>query len=510
MAAALPLTSPAMRTIVRVPFAARLAVLWAAATAAAWRLPLNNDVSWQLWVARQLRHGAGFGREIAEVNPPLWFWEAEPISALADRLGIAADHLLIAAVTARTLIAVGLVAALVGTTARRWRLPIAGLAALLLVLPVFSFGERDHLAALAALPYAALIAQRAARRPVSPRLAIAVGLFAAWGFALKPYFAGVPLLLELWLAAVARPAWRLRRPEIAALVGAIVAYAAAVPIAAPDWLTGVVPLARAAYGAFAPPLAMLALRQPFLPAWLLGAAALALARPRDRETQAAMVTAAAFALSYLVQAKGFPYHALPLTICLGWALWLVVVADGPARRPLATLALAATLATTALIGPFRAPTLGAIDRALDRLPRGTVVAVLSSHSWNAFPMVERHGFTWPLSGEVALMPLPMILAHGEGPDATSTGRWVRRWTLDRLAADLARCPPAALVVDDPEQSPVLAGHHANYQGFAREDPRLAALLARFRPVAHDGGIRLLVNPRAPSRAPACFTPPDAG
>ena len=52
----------------------------------AWRTAgtVDSDVSWQLWIARQLNGGARLYRDIVEVNPPLWFWMALPVEAVGS------------------------------------------------------------------------------------------------------------------------------------------------------------------------------------------------------------------------------------------------------------------------------------------------------------------------------------------------------------------------------------------------------------------------------------------
>lgn len=397
------------------------------------------------------------------------------------------------------------------TTAQR-RAAAIGLFILLLALPVFCFGEREHLLLLGALPYAALAARRAEREAVDRRLALTIGLIAAGSIALKPYFALVPLALEIWLWRRQRRHWRPLRPETAALAAVALVYGGAVLVLAPDWLARVVPMARLFYADFAPPAAWLATRQPYLPAWLLGALALLAERPRSARTQAAAVATAAFLACYLLQAKGFPYHALPVTVGLAWTLWLLILDDGAgaaalARRPLATLAILFAFATAALIGPFRAPSLGRLAPVVDRLPQGTRFAVISAHSWEAFPLVEQRGFVQPLSTANPMMALRTVLRDGEGPRATRDGRTLRLWMLDTLAGDLVRCPAEALLIDDAGASPVLAGTGVGYLAWLRRDPRFAALLAAYRPAARDGG-RLLLLAR-PGRLPPPATCPIA-
>jgi hypothetical protein len=114
-------------------------------------------------------------------------------------------------------------------------------------------GQREQLALIGTLPYAALIAARRERRDVPPVLAFLIGAGAAVVFALKHYFLVVPLLLELWLLVELPRQWRWRRPETIAMISVGAAYAAAIVIWASDYFTRIVPLARLAYGMLRPP-----------------------------------------------------------------------------------------------------------------------------------------------------------------------------------------------------------------------------------------------------------------
>jgi ABC-type glycerol-3-phosphate transport system substrate-binding protein len=61
---------------------------------------VDQDTSWQLWVADRLHHGARLYSDIMETNPPLWFWMALPVDSLAKLLGVRSDALMILAVAA--------------------------------------------------------------------------------------------------------------------------------------------------------------------------------------------------------------------------------------------------------------------------------------------------------------------------------------------------------------------------------------------------------------------------
>lgn len=495
-------------------------LLWAAVPVllllscwAGWWIPLNNDVSWQYWIARQLRGGAVLYRDIVEVNPPLWFWEAVPLSALAERLHVDAGHLAIAAVMVRVMLSLALLATLIDDGPKRETgMLLVGLALILWLLPQRDFAEREHLMLIGALPYVALLARRCdIARPVSARLATLVGLFAAYGFAMKPHLMLVPLGLEVWLAFKLRGSWRPLRPETIALALLTMIYGAAILLVTPDYLRLTLPLARAAYGAFSSSVPSLVLEQAWSPTWLLAILALASAdRTLPGHAQAAMVAAAALAIVYFVQDKGFSYHALPVTAMLAWPLlWLLAdggdLAGNMIRRPLPTVALALMVATACFIGPFN-PALAERETGLvQRLPPGSVFAVISAHSWLAFPFVETHRLVWPMRN-IGLWTIPEIARHGAGATATPQGLWVRKQTLDMIATDLWCHPPDAILFDDPAHSPALRGTPFDYQAFVRSDPRLDDLLRGYRRAAARRGQALyLRQERIAARGDACRT-----
>ena len=51
----------------------------------------NHDVAWVLWGAREMMHGAIYGRDIIEPNPPLAWYLSMPTNALATALGVPLD-----------------------------------------------------------------------------------------------------------------------------------------------------------------------------------------------------------------------------------------------------------------------------------------------------------------------------------------------------------------------------------------------------------------------------------
>lgn len=241
---------------------AKWLVLALMAVAAFWMQLLaypNHDVAWVLWGSREMLGGATWGRDIIEPNPPLAWYLAIPSAWVAQLLGTptaATFHVMVAGAALCSLAAFEMLARtdpLVRPAERH--LPTLIAALFLLVLPYRDFGQREHLMLIGALPYLALTALRqSGGMPVQRAAALAAGVAAGLGFALKPYFLVVPLLVEITTLVVARR-WTLAlRPEVLAIAGVVGVYGLFVLLFTSDYLPVVLPLAQAIYWSFDVPL----------------------------------------------------------------------------------------------------------------------------------------------------------------------------------------------------------------------------------------------------------------
>lgn len=282
---------------------------------------LTHDVAWQLSIADAILSGARLYIDIVELNPPLWFWMAIPVQELSSLIGVSANILLF--------VAIGLSAAL-SIIATSRLLPgysksvIAKLllyaAALLMIMPGADFGQREQLALIAAIPWAALISLRANQVPIKPFFPILIAVFCACGFALKHYFVFPLIGLEFWLALSLRRRWTPFRPENFALACMAGAYVAAIFVVAPNFLSDIVPIIRNAYWGYQVPWQLLFIGVPqviwlaslllLLWAWLSRGGGL------SSFEKALMISAIGFGAAFFVQGKGWPYHAIAVTGCL--------------------------------------------------------------------------------------------------------------------------------------------------------------------------------------------------
>jgi len=489
---------PAMITaihasIVRHACASVLALVTAATALALWGIPLTHDVVWQFWIARQMSQGAVLYRDILELNPPLWFWSAQPIVALADALHLAPLRIVVPIIVAWAGLAAWALGRLSGIT-EPWRRLVLMLLALWLctVNPIYDFGQREQLALIAALPYAALLAARRRGEAIPVGLALAVALAAAYGFALKHLFVTIPLGLELWLIVGLRRRWRPLRIETVVIGVAALLYALAVLRFAPDFMTRVVPMVRAAYAGYESPLRMVLLR-PWMVAWLVGVLYLVAYGRRIPAREAMLlhglcIGAAGFAFAYFVQNKGWMYHSVPVTGMMGLAVAVCMTSIGclPADTPTGSrrlpLALGVTCLAVPMLLPFASgryhnPLRAEVDPLLATVSPGAAVYIAATDPMWAWPAVTEHGLAWR-SRYYSLWMIPAI-AHARmlGPQTPELRDLST--TLRRQVADEVRCSRPELILFETRRMYAYQPAAFHLRTYLEEEPALHDTLARY-------------------------------
>ncbi|MFC3000546.1 hypothetical protein [Falsiroseomonas tokyonensis] len=432
--------------------------------------PLNHDVAAILNFAERWVAGESLFRDLIDVNPPLIF-VLTAIPAVIDRispLDIVQSWLL----------------CVVGLLVLSWRLclrlrqgieegPVEravldALIPLVLVMVAYDVGQREHLMALFALPYALLAARRAQGIATSRGLGLTVTIAAALGFALKPHFLAVPALVEALVLVHRGPAAALRDrlPWLMAAIWAL--YLASLPVFFPDYLGFVVPLVMdfylsnggiglfnviftdklgAALLALLAVLSMLAWRGAGVPARML-----------------AVVGIGGF-LSAWVQHKGWSYHVVPMAMATAlMAGWIVArwfdraLPAGRAEQAAPVLALALVVAVAAVHVRGESPwrqiwygTLaeGQLTATLKREVAGERLLVLSPDIYPVYPALNY------ARARSTLRTMNLWLLIGAYPDCPEGApRYREPWEMSRpeflvyrtVAEDFARAPPGAVLV----------------------------------------------------------------
>ncbi len=432
--------------------------------------PVNHDVAAILNFAERWVGGERLYRELIDVNPPLIF-VLTAIPALIARWtpldGVEA-----------------LLICVLGCCLAAWRMTLrlrrgraegpveaAVLDALLplaCVLAAYDVGQREQLMALFAIPYAFLAARRIEGLETPPRLAWAVTLSAALGFALKPHFLAVPALVEVLVLLRRGPAKALRDPLPWAMAGLWAVYLASIPLLFPKYFDFVVPLVVGYYlntgniGLFDVVLTD-----------KMGAAFLALAclvpvalhRRAGAPAQALLMVGLGGLASAWVQHKGWSYHIVPMGMATALlagllaARWLDrALPPGRALAAAPGLAVAAALAVAAVHirgeSPWRQIWYGAtrdgeMTTVLRREVAGERLLVLGPDIYPVYPALNYAR----ARSTLRFMNLWLLIgAYQDCPEGQP--RYRDTWEMSRpeflvyrtVAEDFARAPPAGVLV----------------------------------------------------------------
>jgi putative flippase GtrA len=422
-------------------------------------LPLTHDVIWQLWIARQMLGGAELYSQINEINPPLWFWMGMPLHLLARACALPAPMILV-----WFILLLALASALLVGRIGRFESPRERALAMVMTLviglftSIYDFAQREQILLIGAIPYALLIAARIRGERPSVPLGAAIGVLASLGFALKHYFVLAPLGLELLLAWHLRRAWRPLRTETLILAVLGCAYATAVLVLTPAFLTVMVPMVQAAYFGFETPVWMW-FDETIQALWLLELVALAsLGAPRlirkRPEMQALAICVLAFLATYLLQRKGWQYHAmatsgmlLMLLSSLGWAHGQRLAQL--TAKPLVCVIIVLHLAFSFFQRPYDNEREPFIARYIDHTPQGSAVLIMASNPMWGWPAVEHRHRVWA-SRYGALWMLPAFGRARADHTMTPTLAALERTVRVENHADMVCAAPGLILIENHE------------------------------------------------------------
>jgi len=340
-----------------------------------------------------------------------------------------------------------------------------------------------------------------------------VGLLGGIGFGLKPYFLPAWLALEVMVVrGVGKSA--LRRPEILALVGTGVAYAAVVLLAFPEYVRMAARLVGV-YGKYIqnPYWVVLVLAGPGL---LLVTAVIPSLRAQgaapDHLRAVFSLGLLGFLAAAVLQHKGFSYHFLP---AWGFGFLMLVRAMQTLPRVMtwypsglivrAGLAMVLALPVWQVVQSARWHAAGRdsstrsgygllLPIVRDLAASGPIL-VLSSNPVYAWPLVPDAGGTWPLR-YMSLWPLPALYdkeLSTDFPRIVMTREPAERVGFEQrfneeVLEDIQRQPPEVIVVLTVDSTISASATHQRFDtfGYFAADPRFASVFAQYREAARPG------------------------
>ena len=473
--------------------------------------PINHDTAVLLYIAKAWLGGGQLYVDMIDINTPLVFVLHLLPEALAEATGIPGTTLLIALLgvgiagsflTCRWVLAASLDPAHATADAL---LPLL-LLFLLIVYPNNMFAQREHIMLVLVIPYLLVASGRADGEKLSTQLKIVTGLLAGFGFAMKPYFLGMPLFIELYVLSQIGLRRSLADPAPWAVFAVCVAHALFAVIVTPEYFTVALPLASAFYSEVSQwsmiDLALSAnLGPPTVILPLLGIAAFLAVR--SHLARVIFLAALGGLISAYAQGKGWPYHALPaqaLTLLLAGVIiahvmdhvvWPKRGDNRPARLFAAALMLLVFYQESLHSRPFfkqldyRGSELQRLKQIVKQEIRGDRILVLSPGIYPHFPMINyldlrmtmRFESMWLLQGAYAsceeLAPLYNPREAMERAEA---------FVFRSVAEDFYRKKPSLLIVDNVAGIPRCQGEAFDYLDYFSRNPLFAKRLEDYEKV----------------------------
>jgi hypothetical protein len=459
-------------------------------------LPFNVDVSWWLIICERMLDGQRLYVDILETNPPMaglvYMLGVLVARAMHARPGVVTNGLIFLLIAASLALAwralrFSSLRERAGGAAAVWA------TAVLTILPMYDFGQREHLALVMLLPALAVYILRANRERVAPSAILIAGLCAATTMNFKPYFVfGVGFCIVT--AAVQARDWRvLFAPENWIAAALVVIHALCIVALYPEYFTLIYPLVHDVYLLLKMPLLFILLTSATTLGLLAVMVVLAVQSRRQKVDVAALVMMAGslgFAISFFVQGKGWGYHAYPMValglLAAGWA----ITADGDERagsrrlRAGAMLVVALTFAN-ACHWFNSSVDMRRVQEEVTLIGPRPKILVLSAAAVIGHPMVRELGGTWVSRQEAFWVREVVRRALRDGT--------IDQATADRLAGYVAR-ERAGLIEDFRKQPPdvvVIDNQDSDWGSWAAADPELSALLKAYVSVKNINGIEIL-------------------
>jgi len=459
---------------------------------------LPHDVSYYLYVSREVLSGALPYRDYIDPNLPTIIYLGVPVALLSEWFGFTLWHGYQAFVVLLELVSIAASAWILRQPGGVAEVELRGVILAMLVgalclVPMglvyvdsSHFGQREHLALLFVTPYILWHALRAGGGRLERAPALGVAAFAAIGLAIKPHFLAFWAVIEGWSWLRERAGWSRvgLLPPIA-----FSAYFALLLLLLPDLPTWI-GYTWQLYGAYKDQTPFEILR---IAPVTLSLAIVLLYRllpvddsVRPLRSALAVSTIAWWGIGFL-QLRGFPYHFAP-AVSLALVLLLVsVVGSGFGRRLIPLVyALLVFVGFGSVENAWRdrfGQDVALTKLFRERAPDGAVL-LLSTNVWPSFPAAlyadvrwsSRFPALWLLPGLYEDVPTAEPFAYR---DSSEMGE-IERWHLAAVIEDFERQPPELVLVDRFRFQPGFGETNFDYLAYLGRDPRFRRLWCPYR------------------------------
>ncbi|WP_426528536.1 hypothetical protein [Bradyrhizobium sp. McL0615] len=457
-------------------------------------VPLNTDVSWLLVISERMLDGQRLFRDIIEINPPMAPFAYLPGVALARLLGVDPRHVIDAQLlllAAASLFAVSRILRLSPSlSGLNWGPLAIWAAAVVTILPMHVFAQREHMALLTFLPALAVYALRSNREPVPLWAILIAGVGAGITLAFKPFFT-VPAAFCILFAAIRSRSWlMLFAPENIITGVLVITVSVSTYLFYPEYFTVTYPLVRDTYLSWSMPASVIFLNDATL-VFAIAMVSVLLARQNRTSDPLLLVTmlaAAGFAISFFLQRRGWAYHSYPMVAVALLAMGYALTGTAGSRSRRSEALSAVVLAVAFIVGMqwfYAGVYVGPVRQAVEGLKQHPRILVLSGEAAIGHPLVRDVNGVWVSRQEnLWIREFVRLTRERTVVDAATDAKLNDYLALERkwLIEDFKKLPPDLVLVDNLRNK---------WGAWARADAEISQLLKPYTLVRSVEGIDIL-------------------
>jgi hypothetical protein len=363
-------------------------------------------------------------------------------------------------------------------------------AAVVTILPMHVFAQREHMAMLTFLPALAVYALRSNREPLPLWAILIAGVGAGITLAFKPFFT-VPAAFCILFAAIRSRSWRaLFAPENIIAAVLVISVSVGTYVFYPEYFTVTYPLVRDTYLSWSMPASVIFLNDATL-VFAIAMVSVLMARQNRKPDPLLLVTvlaAAGFAISFFLQRRGWAYHSYPMVAVALLAMGYALTAEAGSRSRRGETVSVLALAVAFIVGMqwfYAGVYVGPIRQAVEGLKPHPRILVLSGEAAVGHPLVRDINGVWVSRQEnLWIREFVRLTRERTFVDAATDAKLNGYLALERkwLIEDFRKLPPDLVLVDNLRNE---------WGAWARADAEVSQLLKPYTLVRSVEGIDIL-------------------